>query len=78
MVLVLLNVIMVQEVKTLRDFLCRRQYLGVPGYTLKHGRIDPPKAGRGHATLVHPVYYIEGEMLAFTQNLTRYDVNHAL
>ena len=26
--------------------------------------IDLPKAGRGHATLVHPV---EGEMLAFTK-----------
>ena len=31
--------------------------------------MDPPKAGRGHATLVHP----EGEMLAVTKFKSKTD-----
>ena len=45
--------------KTLRVCMCASMYVRM--YTCMYicmygqGRIDPPKAGRGHATLVHPV-----------------------
>ena len=43
------------------------------------GRIDPPKAGRGHATLVHPVWKAKyWRLLNLNQNRTRYDNDHAL
>ena len=40
------------------------------GHVYNQGHIDPPKAGRGQATLVHPV---EAEMLAVTKFKSRND-----